>query len=93
MRDLGSILFTIIAFVVFIYFLPTLLYIGLFLLIAIIGVIMYFRYRLKKQQKQFEKDFANGEYYQEYTSTSSSQHTTNDDGVFDVEYKETEIDE
>lgn len=106
MKGLLSIVTGFLGFIIFIYFLPTLLWI-LFIIIALIFcVFMYFSHKIKKRQREFEKQFNesdNGQesaYYYEKTGNfdqrsesfqnNYKEHRPEDVEIINVEFEESE---
>ena len=86
MRDISSILLTILGVALFIFFLPTLLWLLLILVVVIVVYVMYQKHKYNKYRNDFMEDSSQETYY-------TSQNTnTSDDDVIDVEFSESEED-
>lgn len=91
MQNLGSLLLTIFGVILFIWLLPTLLWI-----IVIIGIVVFIYVNVQKAKyRNYMKDMedASQDYTEEYTTTYESRSSSSKDSdVIDVEYTESEED-
>lgn len=87
MKDLSSILLTIFGILLFIFFLPTLLWI---ILIVVAIVVCYIAYQKHKYTKYMNDFMENAEEEYRYNEKQSY---SQDDNVIDVEFSESDEDE
>lgn len=106
MRGLLSIVTGVLGIILFIYLLPTLLWLLFIIIAIIICVFMYFSHKIKKRQREFEKqfnEFDNGQgnaYYYEKTGNfdqrsesfqnNYKEHRAEDVEIINVEFEESE---
>lgn len=92
MKDIQSILITIIGIVLFITLLPTLLWLALIVAALVAVFVIYSRFKYKRYMKDVEKEFENAGYTQNTSSTFSKKDSRIKPDVIDVEYTEHEED-
>lgn len=89
MQNLGSLLLTLLGVILFIWLLPTLLWI---VLIVAVVVLVYVNIQKAKYRKYMnDMEDATQDFREEYTSTYESKRSSSlDSDVIDVEYTESE---
>lgn len=92
MQNLGSLLLTLLGVILFIWLLPTLLWI---VLIVAVVVLVYVNIQKAKYRKYMnDMEDASQDFREEYTSTYESKRSSSlDSDVIDVEYTESEDNE
>lgn len=92
MQNLGSLLLTLLGVILFIWLLPTLLWIVLIVAVVVLVYVNIQKAKYRKYMNDME-DSAQG-YREEYTSTYESKRSSSlDSDVIDVEYTESEDNE
>lgn len=92
MQNLGSLLLTLIGIILFIWLLPTLLWIVLIIAIVVLVYVNIQKAKYRKYMNDMED--AAQEFEEKYTSTYESRRSSSiDSDVIDVEYTESEDNE